>query len=347
MNKNTFAHSFWISFVLGTAVFVVGLHFLWAGDYRKLPPPVMPPIWSKSYVAAYNTAFGDGLVDYHLYNTGIFGFSDRIKGANILLCGNSHVMFGLSAGQLQEEYSAEGHPVKVFNLGQAGSNMEMVDSLVKSSGAHDQIAVMDTFSLDPGLPLLLPKAIKDALLWHETPLHAYVQVSKCWSEFWRDWLLDPYLPKLRIGSPWGESPLSFQRFLGFTYLRDAGNGDAIALWHPNQGFIFSEAAGTAGHLIQGRHKFNDMIPDDSTGGHFQADLLEARHIRPVYTLIPYDGCELGTRSADAQPFIVIAEDRIMTYDGSHLTAESRRVATERLFEGMKKLGLQVSPPSHR
>jgi len=344
MKTASFTRSFWLAFLPTAALFFVSLHLIWQHDYRKLPPRVSPPVWGKTYVALYDYGSDHGNVDYYLFHTGILGFRQRINQADLLIFGTSHVQFGLSAGELAEKLSAaEGRPVKVFNLAISGSSLGMVNDIVKTNKIHDKPAIFDLFALDNPPPESTPNFMVGALSSHD--LEAYIQVGKCWTEFWRDWLLDPLLPSLRIGNSLRHAKVVVrQRFLKFTAIRDSRNGDAVALWIPT-GPVFPESKGSPGTPINNKIHLYDATPNSAVGRHLQSDVLAAQHIRPIYTLLPFDGSNLGTIPPDAQPFIPISTDGLLYWDGSHLTGTGRDVATEKLFQGMQKLGLRIGPPA--
>ena len=176
-------------------------------------------------------------------------------------------------------------------------------------------------------------------------LQAYVQVGKCWTDFWHDWLLDPLLPSLRIGNALipHTKVVVRKRFLKFTAIRDWQNGDVIALWVPT-GPVFPKGLGPESPINNTFQPYA-TLPNGGIGRHLQNSVLQANRIRPIYTLLPFDGFNVGTIPSDAQPFVPISSDGLFYWDGSHLTGRGRDAATEKLFEGMEKLGLRISPPT--
>jgi len=341
MKTAAFARSFWFALLPTAAVLLFCLHLSWKHEYRKLPPRIGAPIWAKSYVAFYDLDDNHGNIDYYLFHTGILGFGARIQQADLLLFGTSHVQFGLSAGQLGQKLSvAEGHPVKVFNLALASSVLSTIGDIVAANHLHDKPAVFDLFVLDNPAHNVAANFMLGALSSND--LDAYVQVGKCWTEFWRDWLLDGLLPNLRIGNPARHGKtIIFKRFLKFTAIRDSTNGDVIALWVPT-GLVYPKS-NQPGRPIDNSFQPYASLPNGGVGRHLQNNILQAQHIHAIYTLLPFDGSNLGTVPADAQPFIPISPNGLVTWDGSHLLGESRTLATERLFEGMEKLGIHIGP----
>jgi hypothetical protein len=345
MKTASFARSFWITFLPTAAVFLFGLHLVWMHDYHKhkLPPPVSPPVWGKSYVALYDYGANHGNIDYYLFHTGILGFRQRINQADLLLFGTSHVQYGLSAGQLGQKLSAaEGHSVQVFNLALAGSDLGMIDDIVGANKIHDRTAIFDLFALDSPPPGAAPNFMLGALSSHD--LEAYIQVGKCWTEFWRDWLLDGLLPNLRIGNPPNSKVIICKRFLKFTVIRDWNNGDVITLWVPS-GAVYPKWNLGVRRPIDNTFRPYASLPNGGIGRHPENEILQAHHIHAIYTLIPFDGSDAGVIPADAQPFVPLSTDGLFYWDGTHLTGEGRDAATEKLFEGIEKLGLHIGPPA--
>ncbi len=344
MKAASFARSFWGALLPTAVVFLLWLHLIWKHDYLKLSPPVRPPVWGKSYVAIYDLSDDHSNVDYYLFYTGIFGFGQRIKQADLLLFGTSHVQFGLSAQQLAQKLSAaDGRPVKVFNAAVIGSSQDMIGDIVGANQIHDKTTIFDLFALNAPPPDSAPNFILRALSAHD--LDAYVHVGKCWTDFWRDWLLDSLLPSLHIGNPAHHGKIILRRrFLKYTVIRDWNNGDAIAFWIPS-GPVYPNWNLHAKLPIDDTFHPYATSPNGGIGRSFQSAFLQAQHLHAIYTLLPFDGSNLGIVPSDARPYVPISPEGLYTWDGSHYTGESRAIATERLFEGMGKLGLKIEPAS--
>jgi hypothetical protein len=340
MNRNaSFARSFWIAFAMATVACLTGLHVAWRHDFRKLPAATAPPVWGKSYVALYDFGSDHGNIDYYLFRTGILGFRERINRADLLLFGSSHVQFGLSAAELGRKFSAaEGHPVTVFNAAISGAPLNVIADLVTANHLHDKPAVFDLFAMDtPAGPL--PRYMAQASV---SDLEAYLQVSKCWTEFWRDWLLDGLLPNLSIANSQRHARLVIlKRFLKFTAIRDWQTGDAISLWLPQEGAIFPVYTRAGDAPINNQFRPYAASSNAGVGRHPDNAVLRTRHIQAIFTLLPFGGSDAGIVPTDARPYIPISPEGLFYWDNSHLSGRGRDAATEKLFEGMEEQGLRI------
>jgi hypothetical protein len=344
MTTTSFARAFWLACFPTAALFLFSLHLAWMPHYLKLRPPMDPPVWGKTYVALYDFGSSHGNVDYYIFHTGILGFRQRMAKADLLIFGSSHVQFGISAAQLGEKLSAaERHPVRVFNAAVSGMDMGIIRDIIDSNNIHDQAVLFDLFALYPPDPQQAPNFMVRALT--ASDLEAYIQVAKCWSEYWSDRFLDGLLPNVRIGNPTTARALELRRFLKITVIRDLRNGDAISFWEPSLGLVFPKSARSQGEPINNGYQPYGTSVNGGIGTPLPRSELAARHLQAMYMLVPFSGYTVGTIPAEATPFIPIATDGLFYWDGTHLTGLGREVATENLFEGLKKLGFRFGSPA--
>lgn len=344
MKTASFARSFWLACFPTAALFLIFLHVAWMPHYLKLRAPMDAPVWGKSYVALYDFGSSHGNVDYYIFHTGILGFRQRMAEADLLIFGSSHVQFGISAAQLSQKFSAsEGHPVRVFNAAVSGMDIGIIRDIVDSNNIHDKKVLFDLFALYPPDPQQAPNFMVRALTAND--LEAYVQVGKCWSEYWCDRFLDGLLPNVRIGNPTSSRALELRRFLKITVIRDLRNGDAVSFWEPSLGLVFAKSGRSAGKPINNGYQPYGKSVNGGIGTPLPRDVLEAKHIQAMYMLVPFSGYTVGSIPKEASPFIPIATDGLFYWDGTHLTGQGREVATKNLFEGLQRLGLQLGAPT--
>jgi hypothetical protein len=114
------------------------------------PPKPAIPIWGKSYLSGYSTA----VLDHYLFRFGLFGLSDRIRKADILVVGSSHAMFGISAQVISAALSERwGRGVTALNLAVgAGDGLGFAREIIEANDAKGKMLLLDLYSNEQGLP---------------------------------------------------------------------------------------------------------------------------------------------------------------------------------------------------
>jgi hypothetical protein len=345
MKSATFARTFWLAGLPVAASAILLLHATWVGPYARLPARVDPPVWGKSYVAIYDFTESPSNVDYYLFTKGLFGFHHRMAAADLVFFGSSHVLFGLSAAELSQKLStAQGRPVKVFNAAVVGTSQSLIRRIVQATNLREKQTLFDLFALQPETPDTSGSSLFDLPGFDDVA--AYVTVFKSWTDFWHDWLLDRLFPRLRFGAVLGHHRIAArERFLKWTAIRDWNTGDAVCLW-TEHGPYFPDSTCYPGRPINNQVHFYSHVPNVGIGVSVPNALLRTQDIRPIYTLLPFDGSNLGAIPPDAQPFIPISSDGLLYWDGSHLCGAGRDVATEKLFEGLEQQRIVIGPAGH-
>lgn len=349
---DSFKRSFWRA-SLAMALLLLVPCVLWSRiEAARLPPKPDFPVPGHAFVAEY--AGQASYIAHLLYWWGLFGFGARIRQADIVMVGSSHMQFGLSARQLSAELSRDaGRPIRVFNAGLGcdtplGFDAAMLDRL----GIRDRTIVADTFAYDYD-PYNAECFSEFAGMTDR--VHSVFQALAVWTRFDWDWALDGDLPRI---------DLSRRRFTLSRYLNapalilDWDYGDALYLFRPDRGEAFPIPRAAAPQDVAaaqppGKALASGTIPLPDA---FTA-IVAQRDLRPVFTLIPfvtapafdrerYDhlAALLGASGAGpSAPFAAIAPAGLSSFDGEHLTGPSRRLATQRLAEDLAAAALLPKP----
>jgi hypothetical protein len=328
----SFIRSFWLSFVGIALALFLGLHAWWSFHLAKLP--ARPPFPQTR--AGYISSYGDGgYVVHYLYLYGLFGMGPRMQASDVILLGPSHVELGLSAAALSRELSAStGRPVRVYNLGVGyGDSVPFDKDVLDANGVRNKPAVVDLYMPYGDDISAYAKKVEAS-----TTFAAYLTVGDLWLRAGDDWLLDPWLPSFRLISDQSAPTIKTSRMLRAIMIRRWENGDMLNIWQPENGFIYANSP-PAWNLpfTQDDPRQYDHAHDMVLSEKMVAN-LKSRAIRPIYTLIPYDGYLPGTAPALAQPFLTLTPDGLTFIDTNHLNASGREIATQRLFDGLKNQG---------
>jgi hypothetical protein len=319
-----------LAWLYAAAAFACGLALLHVLALRRPPNPPRPvlPPFSENYLQ-YSSR---GATDHYLYLHGIQGMRERIREADVLLLGSSHLEFGLSAGEISEALSARaGRKVRVYNLGAAYvDGAAFAAEIVLANDLRDKLAVCDLFSTwGDGVSDYARRALQANIL------QAYATVAEIWWALLRDWTLDGILPRVVLA---GRPKLG--RFL-YTPVafRSRESGDASFYWDPEAGQVLPPPPALKGRPLGKVSPFGPLINGGVALPGAAVDLFRQRQIRAIATIIPFDGYEVAAAgqlaAARSLPFAPISPEGIETWDTHHLTAASRSLATERLLQGLR------------
>jgi hypothetical protein len=335
----SFKRSFWrASWAMALLLLVPCV--LWSRiEAARLPPKPDFPLPGRAFVAEYGGQAA--YVAHLLYWWGLFGFGERIRQADVVMVGSSHMQFGLSARQLSADLSRDaGRPIRVFNAGLGcDTPLGFDSSLLDRLDIRDRAIVADTFAYDYD-PYNAECFAEFAGM--TDCVHSIFQILAVWTRFDWDWALDGVLPRIDLG----QRRLALGRYLNAPALiLDWDYGDAVFLFRPDRGEAFPLPRATAPQDIAaaqppGEPLTSGTIPLPDA---FSA-IIAQRELRPVFTLIPfvttpvfdrerYDhvaGLLRATGAGPSAPFIAIAPAGLASFDGEHLTGPSRRLATQRL-----------------
>lgn len=340
---DAFKRRFWFACLLMMAALAVPA-FLWSRiEAPRLPPKPDFPLPGRAFVAEYG---GQAAYIAHLlYWWGLFGFGDRIKNADVVMLGSSHMQFGLSARQLSARLStAAGRPVRVFNAGLGCDTPLGFDaSLVERLDLRDRTLIVDTFAYDYDP---YNAACFSEFAGMTDRVHSAFAALAVWTRFDWDWAFDGILPRI---------DLSARRFALGRYLNEPAlildwhYGDAVYLFRPDRGEAFPQSQAAKPQDIAAAQPPGETLtsgtiplPDPFAG------IVARRDLNPVLTLIPFvttpafdrerfaDVAKLlGSPSrAPSAPFIAIAPTGLESFDGEHLTGSSREEATRRLGDAL-------------
>jgi len=324
-----------------TLLLNLSFHEWWSLYWRDLPPrpPLILP--KDTYVCDYGSA---GITDDCIYLYGLFGVGDDMRKSDLLLMGSSHVKCGLSAGQLSKELSAKAaHPVRVYNVGIA-EGFSFTKDVINQNKLRDKPAVIDLFSIYDNDSV---SPVADTTRKYNA-LGAYCHVGEIWAKYVCDWFWDPFLPhlypkrimpldtlpfKLTIGA------LHLGRFLQTTAFRSWDTGDLLDFWSPSRGMINSQP----GTDLRPYDRTYEDVPNEGIKlPNMAGAQLSGQRPHIIYTLLPFDGYKLGIVPKEAQPFVPIAPEGLTLSDGLHLTELGRKLATERLMQGLQSQGIIVN-----
>ncbi|HEV8016448.1 MAG TPA: hypothetical protein VGP48_13000 [Stellaceae bacterium] len=351
MMLRRFKTGFWGAFAASAAGLLVPA-VMWARLVTpELPPKPAFPVPGREFVAEYG---GQAAYIAHIaYWWGLFGIGTRLRDADVLLLGSSHVQLGLSARQMSDALSqASGRPVRVFNAGLGCDTPLAYDAaLLDHLGLRDRVVVVDAFANDYD-PYNAPCFAELAGITDR--VHAGFKALAVWSRFDWDWLLDGILPRIDLR----DGRIAADRYLNApATILDWNDGDAVELFHPARGEEFPHPVSAPLDLA------SQQPPRRLAAGTMPlpAPFMPAmtRGLRPVFTLIPFSLTPpfdrtryenvadlLAASGSPRAPFVALAPDGLASFDGEHLTGESRAAATARLAAALAEANLlqAVSPP---
>lgn len=332
--RKAFVFTAWLSLSLTVTflVGVMGLGIALKGGWQ----PARPPLPAEAFVGSYDRNTGQNAS--YVYHHALFDFDKKLQQCDVLILGSSHTLYGLSAQQLGEELSLKKkRPIKVFNASIAGGTLLDAVEILQANQVRDKMIIIDLFNPESERSDSSSASMDAAAAW--------IKTLSSWTEFYKDWALDPLLPQADIG-PKHLLP-KFRRTLGATSLHDSHTGDAFLLWSPRseggqQGIIFPHPETAVSYPIQrdGKMAASLLTPVDIPQSF--RDEAQKSHLRVIVTLVPFNDYRPTEAAAIARkydyPFIFLSEDNLSTWDASHhLTGESRKKATERLAQGMLEL----------
>ena len=318
---------------------------------RFLPAKPAFPIPGKSFVAEYSGVGAD--VAHMLYYWGLFGFSDSIKRANVLLLGSSHTQFGLSAREISSALSGASHdPQTAFNLGLGcGETLRFDMDLLDRLALRNRTAIMDTYTY--GAAQLTPCSVAAE---SSDAVRATFAVLDIWSRFGRDWFLDGSLPLVSIR----ESHFAVERFLNApAVLVDWRFGDVQTFYRPDSGEVFPSSQRGVVDVLSRTGLQWDLRRGSLPVPDWMQRVLVDQKIDTIFTMIPYaesphDPVERQREIAQYEaiqhlleghatnapaPFVPISARRLTSFDYGHLTGDARSIASKRLVVELEQDGL--------
>jgi hypothetical protein len=274
-------------------------------------------------------------VPHFLWRFGLFGFDQRLRDADYILVGTSHVWFGLSASLLSQRLSAAaGHPVRVVNLGLGGAEEAFQARILQYRRIKDKAVIIDLYA--PAGELNSPWGDEaERIDWAE----AYVHVLRVWANGIREWCLDPWLPNFKIS----HGHLYAMRVIEGVFVCRWDTGDTEYMWVPECGYSFRRGVPPPSTM---NIPFDPHAPtpgNEARGAHIVLPniwykVIEKNHLRPFLTIVPYNGYapEAAQRVADLHgwSFISVSPTGLTFRDPDHLNAAGRDLASERLAAGI-------------
>jgi hypothetical protein len=329
-----FLRSFWLCLASFGFLSFACLHLIWAPllSLQPMRPPF--PINSRTFISLYGIS---GFADHYLARFGLFGFRERVQKSDVVLLGSSHVELGLSAWILSANLSQEaGHPVSVFNLGVPfGDSIPFAAECLTYNQIRNKPVIVDIYVPFGSTPSDFAKKVDQA-----SPLSAYCIVTNIWLRAANDWILDPWLPRLTLGTGINDGiSVTPSRMLQLFATRNWANGDFADGWAPQLGDAYNSSLRIVNNPWQKDDPMKWPHGKDLQFTPEMKSFLGHSGLRPIYTLLPYDGYLLDNKPDIATPFVPVSHDDLYYVDNHHLNGRSRNVATERLYQGMKDQGL--------
>jgi hypothetical protein len=323
--------SFAVSFLATIFVCSAVGHYFVTGQQEPWSRPALP-VPGKTYVSA---ATG-GQTDHYLFYFGLFDFGKRMRNADFLMFGSSHMEFDLSAGQLTEAFSTDGRSAVGLNLGLGSAEgMPFAQKIIERNNLTGKLVLLEPFTaLNGGLSAQAEAALSlDAV-------GAYVAVTKIWTDYFRDWLLDGRVVRIAFDKTSGFYRRHF--FEQLIVLRDWKTGDVTEAWSPRDGELFKDPpSGIARPLESG-----PLIGDFWLGMGIR-DSLAARRLAPVVVIVPFQGYRPENARRLAReggfPFVELSSDGLLFWDNNHLTASGRALATAETAREILRRGLATWP----
>jgi hypothetical protein len=321
-------------------VLATGLHFWWAPLIAKQPP--RPPFYfSKDLFLGFDEP-GQS-VPHYLWRFGLFGFDQKLRTADVIVIGSSHVWFGFSASLMAQKLSAlAGHPIHVVNMGLGGADVACQARILKYRGITHRIVLVDLFA-NLGEKNSPWGEEVERIDWFQ----AYVHVLRIWVNGIREWCLDPWLPNFKLY----QNHFVLLRMIEGVFANRWDTGDTEYMWNPGLGYTFKRGVPPPANMNM---TFDPAAPPFPFGvdprielPHAVSAVVETNHLRPLLTLIPYlsyqpERAQLVARQT-GYPLLVIEPQGLTFRDGDHLNAAGRDLATERLTAALaKELGLDAA-----
>jgi hypothetical protein len=335
MSGRTFIRVFWASLALTALAMALLVRVLLMPSWSaRIAVPELP-IPGRAYVSAYR----EDEVDHLLFHFGLFGFGDRIRTADLLIAGSSHPELALSAAKVSRAFvRPDNLPLKVFNMAVGyGESSGFARDLIEAHNVQGTMVVIDLFApYGEGISPFGRAALELNIA------QAYQRVGQMWAVYFRDWLTDPLLIRVRFSVAGG---LSFERAMGRTLMRDWQNGDVVELWNAQIGSRYRKPGVDTVHplIIAPQQPSDNSIPPE------MAKFFAARAITPYAVLVPYPEGDVQAAMTSAKvagiPFIEISSWLLEYYDRDHVSAAGREAATGRFIEGLTKLLSEPDAPS--
>lgn len=271
---------------------------------------------------------------------GTHGFGKRLREADILICGSSHTLSGLSSSMISEVLGQKmGKTIKVANLGLGfGESWKFPIEVIKRQQLKDKTIILDCFNADEGFTTNAKKVMEEDQFcaWYrliKDEFNNYLQIL----------CLDISVPQrefkiidrkiiLNIKRDWS-SPviILFDRETGdppFTIVTQDGHD-----WFDTTNYVFG--------ISLKNSKTLDM-----------AKLIEHYHLRElaithnlkfIFTMLPFrlsgdTTHEVINTQNIGWPYISISPEGLASFDGGpHLNKKSREITTHRLLQGLDQL----------
>ena len=312
------------------SVAFIKLHVMWKKEYKILPRrPELVNV--KTKVLEY-----DHYSEIHILNRyGIFGMKNKINNADILLIGTSHMEFGISAEELGAILTKKYKKlINVLNLGMGGGeSTDFAKKILSDKEINNKVLIVDLHDPLGDNWSYFAKSTNDL-----GKIQAYIKLFNIWFEYYRDWLLDPIVPKFRPFleikniSSWNDiknKVFAFRRALGWLIVRERSNGDVVLYFGPNTGNCFESTKPNPISPLT-RH-----LDGENQGVRVNAQLeayLLARSNKIVTTLVPFSGYGLVKIPEEANNFVYLSSENLFTFDKSHLEKASRNLNAQRIAE---------------
>ncbi|SDT94763.1 hypothetical protein SAMN05444156_0981 [Verrucomicrobium sp. GAS474] len=321
--------SFWVGLLATLIGASLLLHSWWNPKERHLPaPPPFLPISSSTYLSSAN----DGELAHCLLLYGLFGTGKRMRDADLLLLGTSHVAMGLSAEILSRRMSAAlGRPFRVYNAGLGhAERWAFISQVIQHNQIENQKILFDLYGIRGDGMSPWAEVVRSG-----NALKSTVLAGNVWSGYMEKWLFYRFVPHISIAQHYAQNPRSDILFYPMQFLDDAywfrnlETGDTSAFWSPTSGMIYSTAAPPIPN-----------IPNSLVDAAFLEPVIRQNHLTPFLTLIPFLGFNSQEAALEAHavghPFIFLNGNGMGYWDGgTHLDSASRDIVTERLFLQMQ------------
>ena len=321
-----FTFRFWLAFCLSGTVGFTMVAGWWIPKQQSRPArPNFP--WGDKFVSYYEPA---GSAEHYLFYHGLFGFGSRIKGADLILMGTSHTIFGMSASRIQSELSAIAHkPIRVFNMGMVyGEGATFSSQVLAQNKATRKVLVVDLFT--EYLDGMSPEAVTSE---HSDLLMAYTKVLKIWGHYAADWLEDPYLPSWHLDSL-SDDDRGAKRQLGNTLFRhfDSCDNAGVWLWAAGERYFSPDA-----HPLGSGDPFA-ASPNRDIGFPESARLeLHQLHEKVFLVALPFEGSSKAVMPV-GYPIITVSPAGLSYIDQHHVNAASAKIVSDRIVDDLISAG---------
>lgn len=328
MHPYKFTRLYWASLLASLACALIAAIPFAAHIAKSAPRVPELPAPGQRYIGSY----GRGPVDHYLFRFGIFGFGERLRQSDVLLVGTSHVELGLSARELAAHLLDDRRErVRVFNIAmELGEGISFARDIVERNDLRDKLLIADMYNQRGAAVSSYAAAVRSADV-----VVAYFSVATIWLDFLKDWTIDGFLPRLAFYDDASSFDFKVGRYLQRAIVRDWNTGDLLVLWSPVDGNVHQNPPArlvrtlAQGPIAPANHDFAPVF-----SAVFPPNLLQARRIRPLLSLLPFQGAPLEWARREARrldyPLIEISPDNIQYIDTDHMTAGGRSIATERL-----------------